>query len=69
MTPNRDLHFCKHCRSDFIVRLHEAESGDLFLVCPGCGWRHYRHFVNGEAVHCELAHRKAEPVEIKGTRP
>lgn len=59
-------HYCKHCQTSFHVRLHESETGDFFLECPTCGWNHYRHFHNGEAVHCELADRLSDPVKIKG---
>ena len=65
---NRDKHYCKHCDTDFIVSLHEDETGDFFLECPECGWKHYRHFSKGVAVHCELKDRLNEPLVIKGKK-
>jgi len=64
---NRDIHYCKHCDADFEIKLHEFESGDFFLECPSCGWKHYRHFKNGIAVHCDIAKRKSDPVVLNKT--
>lgn len=61
-----EQHWCKHCDRVFLAKLHEKETGDFFLVCPGCGWRHYRRFEKGVAVHCELSKRESTPIEIRG---
>lgn len=58
-------HYCKHCEHDFMIELHEHESGDFFLVCPYCEWKHYRRFENGDAVHCEFTKRTGDPVILK----
>lgn len=63
---NRTEHYCKHCQTPFRVKLHEEETGDFLLECPTCGWRHYRHFENGVAVHCEFTQRRGEPIKLKG---
>lgn len=62
-----DLHYCKHCGQHFQVRLPSRFSGDAFLVCPGCAWKHYRHFSLGEATHCDLNRRHADPIEVCGS--
>jgi hypothetical protein len=64
---NRKIHYCKHCDSNFKVKIHELETGDFFLVCPNCKWKHYRFFKNGVAIHCELKERLGEPIVIEGT--
>lgn len=64
MTPNIDEHYCKHCERYFFVTLAPRFSGDVFLVCPECGWKHYRHFANGEAVHCDITKRHDAPRDI-----
>lgn len=70
MEINREIHYCKHCRLDFIVELDPEQTGDFFLVCPtiGCGWKHYRSFHAGVALHCDLNRRKVEPRDILGKR-
>ena len=67
MVSNVDLHYCKHCSQHFFVRLGARFSGDVLLVCPGCGWGHYRHFAMGEAVHCDIGRRHADPMEVAGS--
>lgn len=67
MTPDVDLHYCKHCQRQFLVRLPERFSGDVFLVCPGCEWQHYRHFALGVAVHCDIGRRHDDPTPARGT--
>ncbi len=62
------IHFCKWCASDFLAHT-PAGTADVFLICPGCKWKHYRRFEGGIAVHCDIAKRDAEPIEIKGHRP
>ena len=62
----RSLHYCKHCDCEFDVSIHEAETGDFFLICPRCGWRHYRYFEMGVAKHCEITKRINEPLNLMG---
>lgn len=64
-----DIHYCKHCRQEFFVRLPEKFSGDVLLVCPNelCRWQHYRHFHNGEAIHCNISRRHEDPTIINGS--
>lgn len=61
-------HYCKCCENYFSVRLDELETGDFFLRCPHCEKDHYRHFINGQAVHCEISEREKEPIYIQGSR-
>jgi hypothetical protein len=61
-----DLHYCKHCRRWFAVQLAEKVTGDFFLECPSCQWRHYRHFEKGEAIHCDIFRAHDTPVLVKG---
>lgn len=58
-----NIHYCKHCNSNFRVDLNDR-TGDFFLVCPSCGWKHYRRVENGVAIHCELKNRQTEPIEL-----
>lgn len=60
-------HWCKWCKSWFFVSLCERFTGDVFLVCPVCKWKHYRHFAMGEAVHCDIGRRHDDPTPVIGT--
>jgi hypothetical protein len=62
---NHDRHYCKHDMQWFMVELPHNFTGDVFLTCPTCHWKHYRHFVDGVAVHCDISKRHDDPVEIK----
>lgn len=61
MTLNRDLHYCKHCESEFLIKVDPEQTGDYFIVCPVCQSKHYRYFYNGVAIHCDITRRKSEP--------
>ena len=61
-----DRHWCKHCETWFAVELGAKFSGDVFLVCPTCSSRHYRHFTNGVAIHCDITKTHDTPKPIKG---
>jgi len=63
---NKNIHYCKACDNSFRVKIHEKETGDFILVCPTCSSPHYRHFNNGQAVHCDINKRKLEPIILKG---
>ena len=63
---NRELHYCKFCSSNFHVKIHEKETGDFLLICPGCGWEHYRRFKNGVAIHCEIQRSTGKLIKIQG---
>ena len=60
-----DSHYCKHCDKWFRVALAPKVSGDFLLECPNCQWQHYRHFENGEAVHCDIFKAHDTPKLIK----
>lgn len=59
-----DYHYCKHCDKDFRVKIAPDETGDFFLVCPYCNWKHYRRIENGVAVHADFSKRVKEPIDI-----
>jgi esterase/lipase superfamily enzyme len=68
MTNNYQIHYCKHCNTHFTIKLHEHESGDFFLICPNCDGRHYRHFKNGIAEHCNLNIMNDKIIEVVGLK-
>lgn len=59
-------HFCFDCNNTFKVKVHERETGDVFIRCPFCKVDHYRYFKDGDAIHCKLDKAKVEPFVIKG---
>lgn len=64
---NSREHWCKWCETWFFVNIGERFTGDVFLVCPVCQCRHYRHFAMGEAVHCDIRRRHEDPATVTGT--
>lgn len=60
MQANRELHYCKGCNSNFLVKIDPELTGDYILVCPACQRQHYRYFKAGTAIHCDISKRKGE---------
>lgn len=48
-----DPFWCKHCKTEFLIRFSVALYGDALVICPTCGWKHPRQFEAGLAVSCE----------------
>jgi hypothetical protein len=63
MARKKEIYYCKHCDTMYLVVIDEMETGDRFLVCPTCNWKHYRCFENGVAIHANV---QGQPVEIRG---
>ena len=40
MARKKETSYCKHCDTMFLVVIDEMETGDRFLVCPACNWKH-----------------------------
>jgi hypothetical protein len=60
-----EVHWCKACKQYFKLDLESDTTGDFFLVCPNCQRKHYRYFEHGQVIHCDIAKRKSEPIEIR----
>jgi hypothetical protein len=58
---NKDLHYCKSCKSHFRFPVPNGVTADYFLKCPYCSKLHYRHFEDGMAVHCDILKTYGEP--------
>ena len=62
-TDNFIFHYCKHCDSNFAIKIHEfVDTGDFFLVCPYCEYEHYRFFKDGIATHCDIDKRTSDKI-------
>jgi hypothetical protein len=59
MARKKEICYCKHCDTMFLVVIDKMETGD----CPTCNRKHYRCFENGVAIHANV---QGQPVEIRG---
>lgn len=60
-------HYCKWCEKEFRLKIEELLCGDFFIECPYCYYKHYRHFKDGVAVHCDITKRFNNPEILRAT--
>ncbi len=61
-------HYCQNCKADFLVNLHEEETGGVILICPTCSAEHYRMFMNGVATNDDPATSTEKPTRFLGRK-